>query len=78
MTLIHEILSLVIIIVLLILLWLTRRVHYSGTMLVNKIETDDEVTKIVYQLDLDEDPENFQYRKKVAFKVERVDVDSSS
>jgi hypothetical protein len=78
MTLIHDILSLVIIVVLLILLWLGRKVHYSGTMLVHKIEADNEVTKILYQLELDEDPETFQYRKKVTFKVERADVDSSS
>lgn len=55
-----------------------RREKYSGTMLVNKIEADGEVTKIVYQLDLAEDPEIFQYRKKVTFKVERADVESLS
>ncbi len=45
--------------------WLFKNKKYSGTIFVSKNED-----KIVYSLELENDPEQLQFEKEVTFKVE--------
>jgi len=49
---------------LLITYFLNRRIKYSGNIIVTKPPG-----KTLYSLELDDDPENIEFKKKVIFKV---------
>lgn len=44
---------------------LSRRTNYSGILVITKHEE-----KTIYSLELDENPDDFEFKKKVVFKVQ--------
>lgn len=51
--------------------WLTRRIRYSGTIVITKSPA-----KTLFSLEMSEDPLPLEFKKAVIFKVEVRDVPS--